>query len=562
MRKLAIILVSLSLLVPSFSGLTAAEEDLVEVQLLGLNDWHGQIDYEDYFADFDGDGENDPAGRADYLAAYLKEREATNPENTLLVHAGDMIGGSPLIAASFQDEPVVEIMEAMGMDVGTLGNHEFDEGVDELLRMIHGGDHPDGTEGYDGMNFPVVAANVQYKDTKELLVDPYVIEEVGGQKIAFIGVATTETPSMVIKEGNENVEFTDEAEAINKYVPEIKEQGVRSIVVLAHNPGYQDGDVITGDAADIAENVDDEVDIIFAGHNHVENNGIVDGKLIVQAYAYGTAFSDVDIKIDPATGDIVDKTAEIVTVAQHGMEPDPEVGAILEKYETLVDEIKNEVIGEAAMPLEGGYAERGEQGDNALGNLIADGMKWAMDADMAMMNGGGIRADINEGPITYGEVFTVQPFGNTLVKAELTGESIIQVLNNQLSEPYGPDYSVAGFNYTWNFDAMEVIEVYLPDGTEIDPNEVYTVVVNNYMFGDDDSGIEDLAISSEVGPTDLDATVDYIKSFDEPIEYYAEGRIQEVELVTPLTGNPNASEKAKERLKELAKEGKFKNKNN
>lgn len=562
LKKLSIILLSLSLLVPSFSSLTAAEEDLVEVQLLGLNDWHGQIDYEDYFADFDGDGENDPAGRADYLAAYLKEREATNPENTLLVHAGDMIGGSPLIAASFQDEPVVEIMEAMGMDVGTLGNHEFDEGVDELLRMIHGGDHPDGTEGYDGMNFPVVAANVQYKDTKELLVDPYVIEEVGGQKIAFIGVATTETPSMVIKEGNENVEFTDEAEAINKYVPEIKEQGVRSIVVLAHNPAYQDGDVITGDAADIAENVDDEVDIIFAGHNHVENNGVVDGKLIVQAYAYGTAFSDVDIKIDPATGDIVDKTAEIVTVAQHGVEPDPEVGAILEKYETLVDEIKNEVIGEAAMPLEGGYAERGDQGDNALGNLIADGMKWAMDADMAMMNGGGIRADINEGPITYGEVFTVQPFGNTLVKAELTGESIIQVLNNQLSEPYGPDYSVAGFSYTWNFDAMEVIDVYLPDGNEIDPNEVYTVVVNNYMFGDDDSGIEGLALSSEVGPTDLDATVDYIKSFDEPIEYYAEGRIQEVELVTPLTGNPNASEKAKERLKELAKEGKFKNKNN
>lgn len=558
MRKLVYILLSLSLLVPSFSSLAAEEDDLVDVQLLGLNDWHGQIDYEDYFADFDGDGENDPAGRADYLAAYLKEHEATNPENTLLVHAGDMIGGSPLISASFQDEPVVEIMEAMGMDVGTLGNHEFDEGVDELLRMIHGGEHPDGTEGYDGMDFPVVAANVQYKDTEELLVDPYVVKEVDGQKIGFIGVATTETPSMIIKEGNENVEFTDEVEAINRFVPELKEQGVRAIVVLAHNPGYQEGDEITGDAAHIAENVDDEVDVIFAGHNHVENNGLVDGKLIVQAYSYGTAFSDVDLKIDPETGDIVEKTAEIVTVAQHGMEPDPEVAAILEKYETLVDDIKNEVIGEAAVPLEGGYAERGDLGDNALGNLIADGMKWAMDADMAMMNGGGIRADIDEGPITYGEVFTVQPFGNTLVKAELTGEAIIEVLNNQLSEPYGPDYSVAGMSYTWNYDEMEVIDVFLPDGSEIDPNEIYTVVVNNYMFGDDDSGIEDLALSSEIGPTDLDATVDYIQSFDEPIEYDAEGRIQEVELNIPLKDHANASERAKERLKELAKKGKFK----
>lgn len=172
------------------------------------------------------------------------------------------------------------------------------------------------------------------------------------------------------------------------------------------------------------------------------------------------------------------------------MEPDPAVASILDKYETLVDDIKNEVIGDAAVPLEGGYAARGEQGDNPLGNLIADGMKWAMDADMAMMNGGGIRADIDEGPITYGEVFTVQPFGNTLVKAELTGESIIDVLNNQLSEPYGPDYSVAGFSYTWNYDEMEVIDVFLPDGSEIDPNEVYTVVVNNYMFGDPDSNIE------------------------------------------------------------------------
>ncbi|WP_054752115.1 5'-nucleotidase C-terminal domain-containing protein [Piscibacillus salipiscarius] len=490
MKKFVMILLSLSLLVPSFSSLTAVEQDLVDVQLLGVNDWHGQIDYEDSFADFDGDGENDPAGRADYLAAYLKEREATNPDNTLMVHSGDMIGGSPLISASFQDEPTVEIMEEMGMDVGTLGNHEFDEGVDELLRMINGGEHPNGTEGYDGMNFPVVAANVQYKDTEELIVDPYVVKEVEGQKIGFIGVVTTETPNMVIKEGNENVEFTDEAEAINKYVPELKEQGVKSIVVLAHNPAFQEGDAITGDAANIANSVDDEVDVIFAAHNHVYNNGLVDGKLIVQAYSYGTAFSDVDLKIDPATGDIVEKTAEVVTVAQHGMEPDPAVASILDKYETLVDDIKNEVIGDAAVPLEGGYAARGEQGDNPLGNLIADGMKWAMDADMAMMNGGGIRADIDEGPITYGEVFTVQPFGNTLVKAELTGESIIDVLNNQLSEPYGPDYSVAGFSYTWNYDEMEVIDVFLPDGSEIDPNEVYTVVVNNYMFGDPDSNIE------------------------------------------------------------------------
>ncbi|TFB14662.1 2,' 3'-cyclic nucleotide 2'-phosphodiesterase [Filobacillus milosensis] len=555
-KKFFLIFMSFSIILP-IGSLYAEDDDYVSVQLLGVNDLHGQIDYESYFADFDGDGEEDPAGRADYLASYLKEREADNPENTLVVNSGDMIGGSPLVSAAFQDEPTVEIMEAMGMDVGTLGNHEFDEGVDELLRMINGGDHPNGTEGYDGMDFANVAANVQYKDTKELLIDPYVVKEVGGQKIGFIGVVTTETPNMVIKEGNENVEFTDEVEAINKYVPELKEQGVKSIVVLAHNPGFQEGETITGDAARIANNVDDEVDVIFAAHNHVENNGYVDGKLIVQAYSYGTAFSDVDLKINATTGDIVDAKAEIVTVAQHGMEPNEEVAAILQKYEDKVAEIKNEVIGEAKTELIGGYAERGEVGDNALGNLIADGMKWAMDADFALMNGGGIRANIDQGDITYGEVFTVQPFGNVLNKVELTGADLEQVLNNQISEQYGPDYSVAGFNYTWQDATQEVVNIYLPDGTKIDPDENYTVVVNNYMYGDTDSEIEKLSENMVVGPTDLDATVDYIKTLEGPIEYREEGRISEVELELPFS-DISASDQAYKVLYELAEQGVFK----
>ncbi|PKR78050.1 2,' 3'-cyclic nucleotide 2'-phosphodiesterase [Halalkalibacillus sediminis] len=559
--KSVMMVMTLAIVIPL--GSLQAEEDLVDVQLQGLNDWHGQIDYEGYDEDFDGDGEEDPAGRADYLAAYLDEYKEDHG-NTLRVHAGDMIGGSPLIAASFQDEPVVEIMEAMNMDVGTVGNHEFDEGVDELLRMVNGGEHPDGTEGYDGMDFPMVAANVIYKDTEELIFDPYTIEEVGGEKIGFIGVATTETPNMIIQDGNENLAFTDEAEAINEYVPELQEQGVKAIVVLAHNPARQDGDVITGDAADIANSVDDEVDVIFAGHNHVYNNGYVDDKLIVQAYDYGTAFSDVDLKIDPETGDIVEKTAEIVKVDQSQVEPDEEVAAILAKYEEKVDEIKNDVIGEAAFDLEGGYPTRGEIGDNALGNLIADGMVEAMDSDFALMNGGGIRADIQEGTITYGDAFTVQPFGNVLSKVEMTGAALEDVLNKQISAEYGPDYSVSGFAYTWQDETQEVVDIILPDGSEIDPNETYTVVVNNYMYGNAESGIAELSSNMEVGPVDLDATVEFIESFEEPIAYEAEGRISEVEpkeeYDLPVDGTP-ASDRAKERLQELAEKGVFDQKN-
>ncbi|NRK74394.1 2,' 3'-cyclic nucleotide 2'-phosphodiesterase, partial [Salmonella enterica subsp. enterica serovar Typhi] len=131
---------------------------------------------------------------------------------------GDMIGGSSPVSALLQDEPTVEIMESLGFDVGVVGNHEFDEGVDEMLRMINGGDHPKGTSEYDGMNFPVLAANVEYKESGELVLDPYTIKEIDGVKVGFIGVATVETPSMIVATGNEHIRFTDETEAINKYV--------------------------------------------------------------------------------------------------------------------------------------------------------------------------------------------------------------------------------------------------------------------------------------------------------------------------------------------------------
>ncbi|MBM7571656.1 5'-nucleotidase C-terminal domain-containing protein [Aquibacillus albus] len=562
MRKIRVsfnLLFSFALLFGLFSPSHVLAEETneanIKVQLLSVNDLHGRIDNEAEYEDQDGDGEEELTGPMNYLAAYLKQYEAQN-ENTLIVHSGDMIGGSPLVSALFQDEPTVEIMEEIGFDVGTVGNHEFDEGIDEMLRMVNGGEHPEGTPGYDGMDFPVVAANVQYKDSKELMLDPYFVQEIAGQKIGFIGVATTETPNMIVQTGNENLEITDETEAINQYVPELKEQGVKSIIVLAHNPGYQEGDVITGDAADIANGVDDEVDVIIAAHNHVKLNGYVDDKLIVQAYEYGEAFGAIDLEIDPATGDIVKKSAEIVIADKEEIEADENVSAILDTYEAKVAELKSEVVGEAAIDLEGGYGIRGEVGDNALGNLIADGMKEAMNADFAFMNGGGIRDDISAGDITFGDLFDVQPFGNTLIKAEFTGTQIEEILNLQISEQYGPDYSVSGLKYTWQGETQEVVNILLPDGSKMKKNETYTLVVNNYMYYDNDQMINEYGQNQEQGPNDLDATVDFVKSFDEPIKYEAEGRISQVEA--PSEGNNGKDDQANksEEKKEEAKENK------
>ncbi|MDR0137780.1 bifunctional 2',3'-cyclic-nucleotide 2'-phosphodiesterase/3'-nucleotidase [Metabacillus idriensis] len=497
-------------------------KETIKVQLLGLNDLHGQLDTDTKVG-------TELAGSMEYTAAAIRQRESENP-NTLLVHSGDMIGGSPLISALFQDEPTVEVMESLGMDVGTLGNHEFDEGIDELRRMMNGGDHPNGTKNYDGMNFPLVAANAF--DSGELITEPYVVKEAGGKKIGFIGVVTQETPNMIIRKGNETLQITDEAAAVNKYSEELKKQGIEAIVVLAHNPAVQKGYTDAFDATVLAEKVDDEVDVIFAAHNHVNVDKLTDNKLIVQAYSYGSAFSDLDLELDPISGEIVKKEAEVVTVFQKDFTPDAEVSSIMKKYEDLVAPIKAEVMGESLTTLPKGYpSHTTEFGDFALGNLIADGMKAAMNTDFALMNGGGVRAQLDAGEVNFGDLFSIQPFGNVLNKVTLSGADLETVLNNQITAG-GLDFHVAGFKYTYTYDSTaltgKVADIILPDGSKIDPAKEYTVVVNNYMYGNVKYGIEALSADMEVGPEDLQATADYVKTLSKPFEYKAEGRIQKV----------------------------------
>ncbi|KAB8137679.1 hypothetical protein F9U64_08345 [Gracilibacillus oryzae] len=501
-------------------------EGLLDLQLLSMNDLHGKIDQQ-YELDINGDGENDGVyGRMDYAASYLKDRDQAHP-NSLIVHAGDMIGGSSPVSGLFQDEPTVEIMEAIGFDFGTVGNHEFDEGTAELLRMVNGGEHPEGlgTENYDGMNFANLCANCVYKDSGEPILPPHTVTEIEGVKVGFIGINTQASAGMVMPAGIQDIEFTDEAAAVNESVEALQSEGVEAIVVLAHLPAEQNGDSVTGDTADLARSVNDAVDIIFAGHNHQVVNGVVDNKLIVQASEYGKAFADVNIQIDRETGDIVTKEAEIVWVDQSQVEPDAEVSAILEKYQTMIEP--------NAQDLTGDYTN---DGDHGLGNLIADGMLWAMDTDFAMMNGGGIRDALLAGEVTWGDLYNIMPFGNTLMKFDVKGEDLYTILNAQLSPVYGPDYSVAGLHYTWDEATTKVVEITLPDGTPIDPEETYTLVVNNYMgtsSGDKYRPIGELGTNEEMGPVDLDAFVEYVKHLNttevNPIVIGSEGRIETVE---------------------------------
>lgn len=501
----------------------AADNRYIQVQLLGINDLHGQLDVTRKV-------NGKPVGRVDYLASYLKQRAAQN-KNTIMVHSGDMVGASPPISALLQDEPTIEILNKLNYGIGTVGNHEFDEGVKELLRLINGGTS-DKTGYFAGASFPNIVANVVDAKTNNPILSPYKVIKVNGMPIGFIGVVTTDTPNIVIPSGVAGVKFIDEVEAINRYVPELKKQGVKSIVVLAHDPGTSgiNGENPTGKLVDMANGVDDEVDIIFGGHNHAYMNATIDSKLVIQAYSYGTAFSDVYLQIDPKTKDIVSKKADIVTTFQEGVTPDPEIKKMVEGYAAKVAPLVNRVIGTTTNSL---TALQNANGESVIGDLIADSHRNAMKTDFAFMNPGGIRADIDAGDITWGQAYTVQPFNNALVKMTMTGQQISDVLNQQWKDSSATMLQISGFTYTWDANhpvGQKVTSILLPDKTPIDPNKTYTVTANAFLAGGGDGfTVFNQGQNRETGPIDLDAFVDYLKTLQNPFTYNIDNRIQKVQ---------------------------------
>ncbi|MBI0577740.1 bifunctional 2',3'-cyclic-nucleotide 2'-phosphodiesterase/3'-nucleotidase [Neobacillus cucumis] len=502
----------------------------VHVQLLGINDLHGQLDYSTKVG-------GQPVGGIQYLAGYLKEREATNPSNTLLVQAGDAVGASRPVSALLQDEPTIRFLNELGFDVGTIGNHEFDEGVAEMKRLIYGGEHPKTVEKYgkfEGASFPYVAANVVDEKTNELILPPYTIKEVDGVKIGFIGVVTTETPSIVTPSGVAGVKFTDETEAINKYAKELEDKDVKSIVVLAHDPGKSatDGSNPTGKVVDIAKAVDPEVDVIFGAHDHQYLNSTVKDntdkeKLLVQSYSYGTAFSDVDLTIDPVTQDIVTKKAQIQTTFQNPEHLDAKVKSELDKYLADIAPITGEIVGTASAPIS---RTQNGAGESPMGNLIADAMRAKTGTQFAFMNVGGVRDEIKQaGDITWGDLFAIQPFGNDIVSEKITGEQVRALINEQFQADRYRIMQISGLKYTWSDKlpiGQKVVDIYLPDGSKIDPKAVYSVTVNNFM-ADGGDGFTVLKQGTErtTWSSDLDALVEYVKAQKHPIFAQIEGRI-------------------------------------
>ncbi|MGY4446503.1 5'-nucleotidase [Bradyrhizobium sp. i1.3.1] len=354
----------------------------VELRILAINDFHGNLRPPPGGIRI-GDPEDKSkkvtvaAGGAEYMATLVKQLREGHT-NTIFVAAGDLIGASPFLSAMFHDEPSVESLSMMGLAITSVGNHEFDEGKTELLRMQNGGCHPvDGCQGphpFTGAKFHYLAASTIETATGKSVLPPYEIREVEGIPVAFIGLTLKETAGIVSPSGIAGLEFRDEAETVNALVPQLKARGVEAIVVLIHQGGEPSGDynecpAITGPIVDIVKKFDRAVDVVVSGHTHRAYVCDIDGRLVTSGDKYGTLVTAIDLKLDPVTRDIVGAKAENVIVANASLAKDPEQTALIDAYDKLSAPIANRPAGSVTQTLS---RVPNEAGESALGDVIAD----------------------------------------------------------------------------------------------------------------------------------------------------------------------------------------------
>ncbi|MFT3735785.1 MAG: bifunctional metallophosphatase/5'-nucleotidase [Rhodocyclaceae bacterium] len=453
----------------------------LKVKIIGFNDFHGYVKARE--------GSSSNPGVASF-AYKINQLRAQNPLNAV-VSAGDLIGASPLTSALFKDEPTIEAMNRIKIDFNAVGNHEFDEGKAELLRMQNGGNHPsdlfsgkglsaDLKDGaFAGAKFKFLAANVVESDTMTTIFPGVGVKDFLGNKVAFIGMTLESTPTIVSPSGVAGLTFKDEADTVNALVPQLKAQGINSIVVLIHEGGFAtlSGGVcsgMSGAIVDIVNRLDPAVDLVVSGHTHQEYNCVINNSAgkpvrVTSAGQYARRLTDIDMVIDTKTKDVVSITASNIVVpvpatANNTVPLDASLQEVVDHYDALAAVPASRIVGQITATI---TRTQNNAGESALGDLIADAQLAATkpvgfgEAVIAFMNPGGIRADLPysaagkvDGNVTYGEAFTVQPFGNSLVTLTLTGAQIYALLEQQWgsAQPFPRMLQVSqGFSYTHSF---------------------------------------------------------------------------------------------------------------
>ncbi len=514
----------------------------VEVKIIAFNDFHGNLRTPNLRVAVPDAAQStgirfEPAGGVEQMSALVQSLKAKQ-KNVVVVSAGDMIGATPLLSALFKDEPTIEAMNLLGVDIHAVGNHEFDYGVKHLKRLKNGGcaideksGKPDcgGRAQYAGAKFEFLAANVIDNVSGQPLFPAVAVREFDGIKIGFIGLTTVTTPNIVRPGGTVGLTFKEEVETINALVPGLKGQGVEAIVVVMHEGGMQTGAInqcvdFQGRGREIAERVDPAVQVIVSAHTHRYYICEVGNVLITEAGSYGTLVTDIDLVLDRSTRKIVAKKARNLIVDPNGPK-DAALTALVDRFAALAAPLENRVIGKLTREVN---AVAGPSGESTLGNLIADAHLFGTAAPdkggavIAFSNPGSLRAPIipdADGGVKYGELFKAQPFQNDLIIMTFTGKQLKNLLEQQFSSSDRPRLLAVskGFSYTWD-NAKPRGEKIVPgsmklNGVPLDPELQYRVTANSFLAG----GTEGLGLFREgtdrqVGLLDLEALVALISS--------------------------------------------------
>ncbi len=457
---------------PARSGSEA--NDIVHIRLLTLNDFHGALAPV-------GKVEGRPAGGAAYLAAHLARERAAHPESSLLVHAGDMIGLTPPVSGLLQDEPTGAVLNRLGFAAGAVGNHEFDEGLDELVRIVDGGSHPATiwrTGSFPGLNFPCLAANVISERTGHPILPAARVLSVAGVRIGIVGVVGTDAARQLggITSG---VRFAEEVATIRPHIAELRDHRVAVIVVLAHL-----GAAVPSSSAgprnrlpEFAAALDPDVDLIVAGHTHQPPVAEFGNVITIQAHPHGLSYGAVDFWIDRRMNQVVDRQAELIPTWHAGVEPDRATAALVASFERLATPMAEAVVAVSDTPY---VREPDTPEARSLGSLVADAYRATTGAEIGLVHPGELRADLPAGPITRADLYRALPGGHDLLVVRLSGVAVARLLDERGRPTRAPRPTCSGATSELAPErpqGQRISAIWLADGSRLEPNSIYSVAL-------------------------------------------------------------------------------------
>lgn len=560
-KQLSISLIFFSIILPSQpiqakSDFTLHKPETINIKILGINDFHGQISTGRFV-------KNEPVGGAAVLAAYLKQAQEGMEEQTLITIMGDQVGASPPASGILHDEPSIlftntlanrhcsteKRMNPLCNLVATVGNHEFDKGQKAMLDLIYGTDSPPTDSWiplpfYPGAVYPYISANIVDDQTEKPIFPPYTIKSIQGIKVAFIGAVLKNAVDTMFPANAKGIKFLDEAETINQYIPEIKAKKADIIVVLIHEGGNQtpyEGPTqpktkVEGSIIDIVYRLDDDIDVVMGGHTHQFLNAYLpnrNGKniLVTQANSYSVSFAEVNLEVNSTSHLVTNKSARIITTYANrwpGTVPDEQAQKLVAFAEDKVAPIVNSHVGTLKTTL---LRKPNDDGESNLGNFITDAFRIMMNADIGLTNLSGTRDDLYPGIITWGKIYSVLPFSNGIVSISLTGSDIYDLLEQQWMGSYTNILQISGISYT--YDPLKpighkIISIYHQDKPLI-KEKSYTIATTTFLAtGAGVFSVMKRSKLNKMGGTDHDTVIDYIKGIPQPIAVSIEGRIKKI----------------------------------